>query len=250
MEREAGFKDHFSSVAQNYARYRPGYPSALFDTLAALAPSRRLAWDCATGNGQAALALAERFARVIATDLSRAQLAEAQPHPRIEYRLAAADDSGIEPASADLVTVAQAVHWFDFERFYAEVRRVLVPGGVIAVWTYHRALADPEIQSIAERFRSRVEPDWPPERRWVEEQYQTLPFPFEEIPLAPMTHEEWWDLERVLGYLATWSAVSQYRRRTGHDPVAELRPELAAVWGDPAAARHLVWPIHLRVGRG
>jgi ubiquinone/menaquinone biosynthesis C-methylase UbiE len=243
------FKDHFSQVASGYARYRPGYPRALFDTLAALAPGRALAWDCGTGNGQAAVELAERFSHVVATDLSRDQLALAQPHPKVEYLLASAEESGLTAASVDLVTVAQAVHWFDFERFYAEVERVLVPRGVVAVWTYHRAIADPEIQALTERFRHRVEGDWPPERRWVEEQYRTIPFPFAEIAVDPIVHEERWELERVLGYLSTWSAVSQYRRRTGHDPVADLRPELAAVWGDPGRPRRLRWPIHLRVGR-
>jgi SAM-dependent methyltransferase len=243
------FKDHFSSVAQDYARFRPGYPAALFSTLAGLAPARDLAWDCATGNGQAALHLAEHFARVVATDLSQEQLGRAIAAPRIEYRRAGAEESGLDPASVDLITVAQAVHWFDFDRFYAEARRVLVARGVIAVWTYHRALADPEIQAVSERFRQRVEGDWPPERRWVEEHYRTLPLPFAEIAVAPLLHEEWWDLERLLGYLSTWSAVSQYRRRTGHDAVAELRPELEAAWGDPGQSRLLRWPIHLRVGR-
>lgn len=243
------FKDHFSSVAQDYARFRPGYPAALFSTLAGIAPGRGLAWDCATGNGQAALHLAGHFSRVIATDLSQEQLERAIPAPRVEYRRAGAEASGLDPSSVDLITVAQAVHWFDFDRFYAEARRVLADRGVIAVWTYHRALADPEIQAATERFRERVGGDWPPERRWVEEQYRTLPFPFAEIAIEPLVHEEAWDLERLLGYLSTWSAVIQYRRRTGRDAVAEVRPELEAAWGEPAQTRRLRWPIHLRVGR-
>jgi len=249
MAEPPAFKDHFSSVARDYARFRPGYPSALFSTLAGLAPARDLAWDCATGNGQAAVHLAEHFDRVVATDLSQEQLERAIAAPRIEYRRAGAEQSGLDPGSVDLITVAQAVHWFDFDRFYAEARRVLVPKGVIAVWTYHRALADPEIQAVTERFRQRVEGDWPPERRWVEEQYRTLPFPFAEIAIEPLVHGEAWDLERLLGYLSTWSAVTQYRRRTGRDAVAEVRPELEAAWGEPAQTRLLRWPIHLRVGR-
>jgi SAM-dependent methyltransferase len=243
------FKDHFSSVAQDYARFRPGYPAALFSTLAGLAPARELAWDCATGNGQAAVHLAGHFARVVATDLSSEQLGRAIAAPRIEYRRAGAEESGLDPASVDLITVAQAVHWFDFDRFYAEARRVLVERGVIAVWTYHRALADPDIQAVTERFRERVGGDWPAERRWVEEQYRSLPFPFAEIVIEPLVHEEAWDLERLLGYLSTWSAVTQYRLRTSRDAVAEVRPELEAAWGDPAQVRLLRWPIHLRVGR-
>lgn len=243
------FKDHFSQVAGGYARYRPGYPARLFDDLAALAPARLLAWDCATGNGQAALPLAERFDRVVATDLSAEQLAQAVPHPRITYRQSAAEASGLADSTVDLVTAAQAAHWFDFEAFYAEARRVLRPRGVVALWTYHYLETDPEVEAVLLRYRRRVEGDWPPERRWVEELYRTLPFPFAETELGPYVFEEGWDLERVLGYLGTWSATSAYRRRTGIDAVEELRPELLEAWGDPGRPRRLRWPIHLRVGR-
>ena len=243
------FKDHFSTVADDYARFRPGYPPALFDALATLAPARNLAWDCATGNGQAALPLAERFARVVATDLSGAQLEQAIPHPRIEYRQAGAEASGLESGSVDLVTVAQAAHWFDFEPFYREVRRVLAPRGVVALWTYHHLDTDREVLEVLLRFRERVQADWPPERRWVEELYRTLPFPFAELEVGPFVFAEDWVAERVLGYLGTWSATSAFRRRTGEDAVAALRPELLAAWGDPRRPRRLRWPIHLRVGR-
>lgn len=243
------FKDHFSQVATGYARSRPGYPPELFDALAAVAPARKLAWDCATGNGQAALPLAERFERVVATDLSAEQLERAAQHPRIDYRMAPADRSGIAAGAVDLVTVAQAVHWFDFEAFYGEVRRVLRPRGVLALWTYHHLETDAPVLEVLLRFRARVGADWPPERRWVEELYATLPFPFDEIAVGPFFYEADWDAERLLGYLATWSATSAYRRRTGADAVAELRPELLAAWGDPERRRRLRWPIHLRVGR-
>jgi SAM-dependent methyltransferase len=245
----ARFKDHFSSRAAEYARYRPGYPSELFAWFAGLVERRRVAWDCATGNGQAAVGLAAHFDRVVATDLSRQQLAQAARHPGVTYCLTAAERSCLASAAVDLTAVGQAIHWFDFEAFYTELRRVSRPRAVLAVWTYHRLEASPEVYAALTRFRSRVERFWPPERKWVEERYLTLPFPFEEIEAPVFTHEEEWDLERLMGYLGTWSAASRYRAATGHDPLAEAREEMAAAWGDPAQARRLRWPLHLRAGR-
>lgn len=243
------FKDHFSARAAEYARYRPGYPPELFAWLAGLVERPRLAWDCATGNGQAAVGLAHHFERVIATDLSRQQLTQAARHPRIAYCLTAAERSSLASAAVDLTTVGQAIHWFDFDAFYAEVRRVSRPGAVIAVWTYHRLEAAPEVYAALTRFRTRVESYWPPERKWVEERYRTLPFPFAEIAAPDFAHEEDWDLERLTGYLGTWSASSRYRAATGRDPLAEAADEMAAAWGDPQLPRPLRWPLHLRVGR-
>ena len=245
----ASFKDHFSARAAEYARHRPGYPPELFSWLAGQGDRRRLAWDCATGNGQAAVGLATHFDRVLATDLSRQQLALAARHPRITYCLSAAERPPLASGVVDLTTVGQAIHWFDFDGFYAEVRRVSRPGAVVAVWTYHRLEAGPEVYEALSRFRSRVESYWPPERHWVEERYRTLPFPFPEIEPAVFLHDEDWDLERLLGYLGTWSASSRYRAATGRDPVAEARDGMTAAWGDPKQGRRLRWPLHLRVGR-
>ena len=244
------FKDHFSSHAADYAAYRPGYPPALFDFLLTLTAGRRLAWDCATGNGQAAVDLAARFERVIATDASADQIAHAVPHPRVEYRIAAAESSGLPDRSVDLVTVAQALHWFDFDRFYAEVRRVLAPDGAIAAWTYNLARVSPEIDAAIDRLaRDVAGPYWPPERRWVDLEYRTIPFPFPEAAAPAFVHEERWDLERLLRYLRTWSAVQRYQKATGDDPLAQIRDELAAAWGDSAAARVVRWPIFLRASQ-
>ncbi len=243
------FKDHFSARAAEYARYRPAYPPELYAWLAGQVERRRVAWDCATGNGQAAVGLAERFARVIATDLSRQQLAQAAPHARITYCLTAAEISCLATSAVDLTAVGQAIHWFEFDDFYAEVRRVSAPRAVVAVWTYHRFEAAPEVYAALTRFRSRVEAYWPPERKWVEERYRTLPFPFAEIEPPELAHEEDWDLERLMGYLGTWSATGRYRAATGRDPVAEAGAEMAAAWGDPLEPRRLRWPLHLRVGR-
>jgi RimJ/RimL family protein N-acetyltransferase len=248
-ERARGFADYFSGHAADYAAHRPGYPPDLFDLLALLPRERRLAWDCGTGNGQAAVGLAAHFERVIATDASPEQLAHAAPHPRVEYRLAPAEAAGLPDAAADLVTAAQALHWFSFDGFYAEVRRVLAPGGAVAVWTYNLARVDPDVDRVIDRLAYEiVKPYWPPERRWVDEEYRTIPFPFAEIPLPPLAQEEPWDLDRLLRYLATWSACQNYRRATGRNPVDEVGAELASLWG-PEPLRTVRWPIFIRAGK-
>ncbi len=244
------FKDHFSGHAAAYAASRPGYPRELFEYLARLPARRALAWDVGAGNGQAAVGLAERFERVIATDASPQQLAQAQPHPRVEYRMAAAESSGLPDGAVDLVTIAQALHWFDFDRFHAEARRVLAPGGAVAAWTYNLARVSPEVDEVVDRLaRSLVGPYWPPERRWVDEEYRTIPFPWDEIETPLFQHEEHWDLERLLRYVRTWSAIQRYCKETGQDPIAALHEELAAAWGPPGEVRTITWPIFLRAGR-
>lgn len=244
------FKDHFSGHAAEYAAARPGYPAALFEHLAALPARRELAWDCGTGNGQAAVQLAERFARVAATDASAEQLSQARPHPRVEYRQAPAEASGLADGSVDLVTVAQALHWFDFERFYEEVRRVLAPGGALAVWTYKLLSVSPEVDRILVPFATEtVGPCWPPERRYVDEEYRSLPFPLTEEPAPRFTCVEHWDLGRLLGYVSTWSAVKRYTKSRGEDPLPALAEALAGAWGDPGEVRAVSLPIYLRVGR-
>ena len=244
------FKDHFSGHAASYAAFRPGYPPELFDFVASLTPGRELAWDCATGNGQAAVPLAGIFARVVATDASQQQLDNATPHPRIEYRVAPAESSGLPDASVDLLTVAQAVHWFDFDRFYAEARRVLAPGGAIALWTYNLLRGTPEISALVDRLAREISGAyWPPERRWVDEEYRTLPFPLPEVPSPTFEHTETWDLPRLVAYLRTWSANVRYQAATGKDPIAQIAPELETAWGDPAEPRVLTWPIFMRAGK-
>jgi SAM-dependent methyltransferase len=243
------FKDHFSGHADLYASLRPRYTRELFDFVLSLTPGRRLAWDCATGNGQAAVDLAESFEKVVATDGSEAQLAHAEPHPRIEYRQALAESSGLESGSVDLVTVATAVHWFDFDRFYAEVERVLAPGGALAVWAYDLARITPEIDVLTDRLSKEiVAPFWPPERRWVDDLYVTLPFPFREVEVPPMFIEEHWDFERYVRYLGTWSSVNRYIKANGGDPRDLIREEMAAAWGDPEEERAIRWPLMMRAG--
>jgi len=244
------FKDHFSARADAYTRYRPTYPPALFSWLAGLVDRRELAWDCGCGNGQAALGLAPHFERVIGTDPSEQQIANAVPHERIRYAVTAAEKSGLDPASVDLVVVAQALHWFDFPRFYAEVRRVVRPGGVLAAITYGEVRVAGEADAVVSRFyHETIGPYWPPERRHVDEGYRSIPFLFPEIAAPPFAMEGEWTLKHLLGYLGTWSAVKEYERTTGADPLAAVASELAAAWGDPQRPLRVSWPLALRVGR-
>ena len=245
------FKDHFSRLAAQYSAFRPSYPRALFDYLAQVCRERRTAWDCACGNGQATLGLAERFESVIGTDASAQQLAAAPPNPRVTYRVARAEDSGIESASMDLVTVAQALHWFDLDSFYAEVQRVLKPPGVIAAWTYGTLRLEGEgVDALIQEFYHHVVgPYWPPERKLVEEGYRGLAFPFAEISAPRFNMEERWDRGRLLGYLRTWSATGRYVEDKGVDPVVDLEKRLEPLWADTQAPRKVTWPLVLRVGR-
>jgi SAM-dependent methyltransferase len=242
------FKDHFSSQSSIYAKSRPRYPVALFAELAALAPARTLAWDCGTGNGQAAIGLAELFEQVVATEPSAAQLAEATPHPRVRYEQSAERFEGIADASVDLVTVAQAAHWFDRPMFYEEVRRVLRPGGVVALWTYALCSITPPIDAaIFEFYQGAIGPFWPPERRHCETGYRELDFPFVELPFPSLAMEHAWTLGEMATYLRSWSAVTRYATTIGVDPVLELEEELAPLWGD--GRRKIVWPLAGRIGR-
>jgi len=245
----AGFKDHFSRQSADYARYRPGYPPQLFDFLAASAPGRTFALDCATGSGQAALGLAGHFARVLAIDASPAQLAHAPPHPRVEYRIATAGRLPVADGTADLVAAAQAAHWFDFSRFHAECRRALRRGGLVALWTYEKFRVDPAVDAAVDRFYTEViGPYWPPERRFVEEGYRTLPFPYEELPVPAFELRLQWDAATTLRYVGTWSAVQRHRDARGVDPIPQLEASLEAAWAG-GGERELRWPIHLRLGR-
>ncbi len=242
------FADHFSGVAAAYARFRPRYPEGLFDWLAQVAPGRRLAWDCATGNGQAAAGLAAHFARVVATDAAAAQIEAAAPLPRVEYRVAPAEASGLPGGGCDLVTVAQALHWFDRPAFFAEARRVLAPGGVVAIWGYQRLrTGDAALDGDLDRFHDEVVgPYWPPGRELIEYGYRGIDFPFEELTTPDFAIEASLSLDALAGYFGSWSATARYRRAVGSDPVPEFVAPLAAAWGAERAVR---WPLALRAGR-
>jgi SAM-dependent methyltransferase len=245
------FSDHFGSVSASYAKFRPTYPSALFDWLVSVVPAHDAVWDCACGSGQASVDLAARFTRVVATDASAAQIEAATPHARVEYRVAPAEKSGLPEASVNLVTVAQALHWFGIDAFFAEVRRVTKRGGALAAWTYGvPQLENARATSLVQQFYSvTVGPCWPPERAIVEAGYGSLRFPFAEIvpPAFAMTAE--WPLAQLLGYLASWSATARYVAVHGKNPVREFAEELAPIWGDAERALTVTWPLTCRAGR-
>jgi SAM-dependent methyltransferase len=241
----------FTTVAREYANFRPGYPPELFAWLARVAPHHDAAWDCGCGSGQASAALAEHFATVHATDVAAEQIAAAKPHARVQYSVAPAERSGLPAGSVDLVTVAQALHWFDVEAFYAEARRVARPGALLAVWNYPRPrFVDPQLdRHFLEFYRGVVGPYWPAERRHIESNYTTLPFPFEELPHPEFGLTLRWNLEQVLGYVASWSATARYRKARGDDPVPLLRASLQGAWHGEGAVVEIRLPIGLRAAQ-
>jgi ubiquinone/menaquinone biosynthesis C-methylase UbiE len=244
------FRDLFSARADEYARRRPRYPAALFEYLASVTVSHERAWDCATGNGQAALGLAPYFDEVVATDASQGQLENAVQHPNVIYRQARAEESGLESGSMDIVTVAQAVHWFDVEAFFAEAQRVLKPGGVCAVWTYALTQVSPEVDKIISDFyHNVVGPYWPREFAIVNDGYRSLAFPFEELEHPDLTIELEWTMHDLLAFVATWSPVRRYIEANGDDPIELIREAMGEAWGDPDKPKRVVWPIRMRVGR-
>ena len=245
-----GFKDHFSKHAVTYRAYRPDYPQELFSWLAGLTAGHERAWDCATGNGQAVAGLLSHYRQVLASDASEAQLALAEALPGVVYKLAPAEASGIEADSIDLVTVAQAYHWFDHAAFHHEVQRVLHPDGVLAIWTYqlfhtNRPAVDELVKHLYEQI---VGPYWPPERAWAEQGYRGMDFPFEEVQPPPFQIELEWTMQQLLGYLHSWSATQAYIKSMDQDPMDLIMDDLKTAWGD-ASRMNITWPIAIRVGR-
>jgi len=240
---------NFSAVAEDYARCRPSYPDGLFAYLASLTVRHELAWDCGAGSGQATLPLTRSFRQVVATDQSRAMLSRAPRLSRMYRCVATAEDAALRSGSVDLVTVAQALHWFEVQSFYREVNRVLLPGGVLAVWSYgNPQLEQGQIDSALTRFyHDVVGPYWRPERRHVESGYRTLPFPFAELDAPSFVLEQRWTLAQLLGYVGTWSATQEYREVTGRDPLEALANQLGRLW--ESNTRTVRWPLMLRVGR-
>ena len=211
----------YSPFAKEYAQSRPGYPTELFSKLALLVDRRNLAWDCATGNGQAALELAKHFDRVIATDISAEQIRHAVQHPRIDYRVAKSEQSSLEDRSVDLVTVASAMHWFDLEKFYAEARRVIRPGGMLAAWTYHVGYVEPPFDRIFERFyRDIVSPYFAPGAKLADARYETINLPGEAIDAGKFFVGAAWNLDQMMAFIGSWSGTQQYIKERGIDPAA------------------------------
>lgn len=244
------FKDHFSRHAELYGQARPTYPPALFAWLAARAPDQGLAWDAGCGNGQAATALAGHFGRVVATDPSADQVAQAAPHPRIQWRVEPAEQCSLGDAQADLVTVAQALHWFDFPRFFSEVGRVLKPGGLFAAWTYADCHVGADIDALKTYvYRDLTGPYWPPERVHVERGYADIGIPLEPVVVPPCPMRSSWTAWHFLAYMRSWSASQRYRRATGEDPVTRIEARVLEAWGNPEQAREVRWDLRIRAGR-
>lgn len=244
------FQDHFSGHARTYRDFRPVYGPDVATWLATLAPHDQPVWDVGTGSGQLATLLAAHFGRVIATDASAEQLAQATPHPRVEYRAEPAEQTSIEAGSIALVTVAQAAHWFALDRFYAEVRRVARPGAAIVLLGYELMHIDPEVDDVVRWFyRDVVGAYWPPERSHLETGYRELPFPFEPIAAPPLAMAHAWTRDEVIGYMGSWSATTRAARATGRDPCARLAERLAPVWPDGDERRTVSWPLIVKAGR-
>lgn len=239
--------DLFSGHADQYAQYRIDYPAALYTFILSRVASRQRAWDCATGNGQVASVLADAFAQVEATDISETQLGHAVAKPNIHYQVGPAERTTFPDHCFDLVTVAQALHWFNVDAFHAEVRRVARPGAILAEWGYGLSRVNAAVDALVlDFYRNRVGPYWDTRRRLIDEEYATLPFPFADVQQADFTVSRVWELARFLNYLRTWSSVQKYKFENGDDPVTALGEALAPVWGE--GEREIRFPVFLRAG--
>lgn len=244
------FADHFCRQAAEYTRYRPRYPPELFDYLASLCPQQHRALDVATGNGQAAVALGDHFEQVIGCEPSLAQLHNAQLRHAIAYVCSTAEQLPFRNNMVDLISVAQAAHWFDHPRFNAEATRLLRPGGALAIWGYGLFSIAPAIDAlIHDYYASTLNGYWPAERHWIEAGYTGLPFPFPRIDTPAFHIQAEWTLPEVVGYLATWSATRRYLADHDHNPLPELEQRLAEHWPDPSKPKPIQWPIFLVAGR-
>ncbi len=238
-----GFADHFSGHASAYAEHRPSYPANLYQVLSGLLSGpRQRVLDCACGNGQASVGLARHFESVEATDASARQIANAEAHPSIRYRCAPAERSGLEDKSVDMVCVAQALHWFDHPRFFAEAKRVLRPGGVLACWAYELCSVNSEIDAIVMRlYEDILGAYWPPERVHIENKYSAIGFPLPVLDVPEVSMIEEWTADNMLGYLGTWSALQRCNKATGQDALTEIASELKSAWG--SGLRSVCWPL-------
>ncbi|QXH49474.1 class I SAM-dependent methyltransferase [Pseudomonas fakonensis] len=243
-------RNWFDQGGSAYARFRPEYPEALAARLAELAPDRALAVDVGCGNGQLTRLLAGHFRSVSGFDPSQDQIDHAQPQANVSYRCAPAEDLPLLSRSASLITAAQAAHWFDLPRFYSEVRRVAVPGALLALVSYGVLSLEPGLDERFQRFYwQEIGPYWPAERKLVDSGYATLDFPFEEIPGPAIDLQLQWDFDQLLGYIATWSAVRSAREAGQSQLLLDFAEDLYALWGDPAQRRAVQWPINMRVAR-
>jgi SAM-dependent methyltransferase len=241
-------KDNFSDRASAYAQFRPNYPVELVEYIVSFVKEKELAWDCGTGNGQSAKLLSHYFQKVFATDISEKQLGNAHKEPNIVYAAEPAEKTSLADRSVDLITVAQAIHWFNFQGFYAEVNRVAKPGAVIAVWMYRLLHVSKGIDEIiAEHHYETLKDFWDPERKYVDDDYAGIPFPFPEVKTSAFSIEVNWSLEELQGYLNTWSALQKFMAVHSFDPVDEVMNKIKQHWGN-SAKRKIIFPIHVKLG--
>jgi ubiquinone/menaquinone biosynthesis C-methylase UbiE len=242
-------KDLFSTQAETYANYRPTYPQALYDFLYSLSSTHEKAWDCATGNGQVASVLADEFQEVHATDISEGQLKNARRKDNVIYSLSRAENTNFSSHVFDLITVGTALHWFDLAHFYDEVRRVGKPGAYLAAWAYLLCHCDPVIDELTRHLYGDILKDyWDPERRLVEEEYRTIPFPFQEIAPPALNITAHWTRQQYVGYLNSWSSTQHYLEKNGNNPVLLISDELKRHWKDDEM-KTFTFPLLMRVGR-
>jgi SAM-dependent methyltransferase len=241
-------KDNFSAQADKYSRFRPQYPMELYDILLSLVPDRKMAWDCGTGNGQVAQELAIFFDQVMATDISQEQIRHAPPNNKIIYSIQKAENTSFSENSFDLITVAQAIHWFDFDQFYKEVNRTIKDNGILAVIGYGLIQTFKEADEVIEHFYHHiVGPYWDKERRYIDHHYKTIPFPFYDLKNIDLESKFEWSLEHLIGYLHTWSALKHYQNEKNQDPIDFIYKDLENAWGHKT--RTVTFPILLRVGK-
>ncbi|WP_434777338.1 class I SAM-dependent methyltransferase [Neisseria sp. Ec49-e6-T10] len=246
----AVFQDHFSKTSNNYAQFRPTYPISLIQFLAQLAPERQLALDCGCGTGQLSVLLASEFQKVVATDASEQQIAHAHKNERVEYKTAIAHQSGLDNQSVDLITVAQAAHWFDLPCFYQEVNRVAKKKAILALISYGVLHVEGQVDELIQHFYwSVLQPYWPKERQHVETGYQNLYFPFQEIQAPSFTIEVKWTLNELIGYISTWSAIKCLKEQQGDADIEQFQQQLTQIWGHHDEQKQVYWPLALRIGQ-
>ena len=240
-------KDNFSSQSERYAKHRPQYPPALLEFITSFVKNKNLAWDCGTGNGQTAKELSKYFQNVYATDISNKQIEHAVKKKNINYAVEPAEKTILQNNSVDLITVSQALHWFHFDKFYNEVKRVSTKNTVIAVWTYSLLQIDPITNSIIHNYHFNTLKDyWDEERKFVDDGYATIPFPFEQIKTPEFFIELNWDTADLDGYLNTWSALQKFIKENNYNPVPELMKEIRHTWPDNEIKK-ISFPIHLKM---
>ena len=238
-------KDNFSQQAEAYARYRPQYPEALFAYMLSFVKEKNCAWDCGTGNGQSAQVLCRHFETVMATDISQKQINNAYKAPNIFYSVAPAEKTNIAANCVDLITVSQALHWFNFKLFYTEINRVAKPGAVIAAWTYSLLKIADDIDAVINDYHFiTLKKYWDAERKYVDEHYSTIPFPFKKIDSPEFYIENLWTLADLEGYLNTWSALQKFITAEGYSPVRAIIEKIQPVWGS-SEKRRIIFPLHL-----